>query len=714
MSAPPPLLHPQWYRVAELRPRPRAGVRMALQRVRGETWHVLTDPVTGRHHRFNRSAYALLVACNGERSLDAVWTRRVEAAGDDAPTQGEAIDVLARAFEANLLVADVPPDARALLRLRERRRRQRRRSRINPLAFRVPLWDPDAFLSAHAHRLQWLYGLSGTRVAGLLALASLLLLLVHGGDLARAGGEVIGQSRFLLLLWLAYPLVKAAHELAHGFAVRCYGGEVHEMGVTLMLLTPVPYVDASASAAFENRRRRIVVGSAGIGAELLLAGVALLAWLALEPGLLRDAALAVVAIGGLSTLLVNGNPLLRFDGYHVLCDALGLPNLGQRSSRRWQWRLKRLLGVPAADPAPPHDRGERLWLLFYAPASWLYRTLLLLGLAVWLASQVPWLGLALLAFAVWLQAVKPVAAVLRWAATAAELGGRRPRATLAAAGLTLALLLLVFALPLPHRSLAPGLVWLPDEALVRPATDGELVAVLAREGDLVEPGTPLLRLENEALRLELRRVASALAQEEVQRLGSFGSDALRSGLAADRAAALMRERDQLQARVDALEVRAGAAGRVALDPRHLVPGRHLAQGAVAAHVLPAGATRVRAWVAHADMATVRAHPGPIHVELVGGGTLPATLQRVVPQASTRLPSAALGEPAGGAIAIDLRDARGLTALEPRFELELLLPEAVATARVGARARVTFDHGWATAATLAAQFLRSAFLRHFER
>ncbi len=191
----------------------------------------------------------------------------------------------------------------------------------------------------------------------------------------------------LLILWLAYPLIKVLHELAHAFAVKVFGGEVHEVGLTLLMLTPVPYVNASASIAFAQKRQRIAVAAAGIAVEVVLATAALGLWMALEPGLIKDIAFAVVLIGGVSTLLVNGNPLLRFDGYHMLCDALELPHLAQRSQRYWLYLLKRgLLGVQGTR-FDGHARGALPWLLAHAPLSWLYRAALLTLLSVWLATQ---------------------------------------------------------------------------------------------------------------------------------------------------------------------------------------------------------------------------------------------------------------------------------------------------------------------------------------
>ena len=160
----PSLLSPHWYRVAYLKPRLRSGVRISRQPVRGQTWYVLTDPVSGRHHRFNGLAYALVAGCDGKHTIDEVWAQRVDADGDDAPTQAQAIEVFAQAFGANLLTGDVSPDASAAMKAQGKRRAQRRRAMLNPLSFRVPLWDPDSFLSAHVDKLRWVYGTAAPNV----------------------------------------------------------------------------------------------------------------------------------------------------------------------------------------------------------------------------------------------------------------------------------------------------------------------------------------------------------------------------------------------------------------------------------------------------------------------------------------------------------------------------------------------------------------------
>lgn len=715
MQRPAPLLSPDWYRIAHMRPRLRSGVRVSRQTVRGEAWYVLSDPVSGRHHRFNDIAYGLIGACNGGASIDEIWSARVTAQGDDAASQAEAIRVFAQAFAANLFVGDIAPDALAIVRAQQRSQGLRRRAQLNPLALRVPLWDPDRFLDAHVGKVAWLFSLSARVVVGLLIALGALLLLLHADAVTGFAQRELGSGRMLLTLWLVYPVLKGLHEMAHAFACKVHGGEVHEVGITLLMLTPVPYVDASASAAFADKRRRIDVAAAGIVVEALLASLALMLWLLLEPGLLQHIAFAVVFVGALSTLLVNGNPLLRFDGYYVLCDAAELPNLAARSKRYWAYLAQRYGLRIAAAPHPGSARGERPWLLAYAPLAWLLRVVLLTLLAVLAAQWHAGLGLAVLALGLWACLLKPAWAMLRWVVAAPELrGGERPRAVFAALAGAALVAGLAWGLPLPQRTYAPGVVWLPDDAIARLASDGFVEQFYVQDGKRVEAGTPIARLSNEPLQLELAQLRLAIERQQVERALQFAVDARRAADADDELRRLTAEHERLAQRVEALTVKAGLAGRVVIDSERVRIGQYLPQGEVIAQVLPAGAPMVRALVRNEDIALVRERPGLIEVQLAhADGVRHALLDNVVPQASTQLPTRSLGEAAGGSIALDASDPSGRTAREPHFQFDVKL-QGNGDARIGARALVTFRHGEASAAELVGRFLRQSFLRHFNQ
>jgi putative peptide zinc metalloprotease protein len=359
---------PRWHRVASLKPSLRAPLQVRRQLLRGERWMVLSDGVAGRSVRLDGRAYAIAARLDGQTPLQQLWDWQLAQPADPV-TQDELIALLAQLHEASLVTFDRRADFEVLLPHREQAARARSRGTL--LAWRLRLANPSPLL----HRLRGLPP---------------LLALQHAPALWAHGQQWLTTPRFVLLASVLYVPIKLVHELAHALAVRRFGGSVRACGVTLMLLLPVPWVDASAASAFARRRERIVVSAAGMMAELTLAAVTLPLWLWLEPGLLRDALFATLVICGVSTLLFNANPLQRLDGYYLLSDALSLPNLATRSRSWWTDQLlRRLLRVPGLEPMPL-ARGEASWLAAYAPLAWLTGVLPRWPCCGWARSHCRW------------------------------------------------------------------------------------------------------------------------------------------------------------------------------------------------------------------------------------------------------------------------------------------------------------------------------------
>jgi putative peptide zinc metalloprotease protein len=358
-------------------------------------------------------------------------------------------------------------------------------------------------------------------------------------------------------------------------------------------------------------------------------------------------------------------------------------------------------------------RGEAPWLAAYAPLSWLARAALLVGLVAALVQPLPWVAVSIAAFGALTMLFMPLAKALRWVASAPQLVGRRTRAlgaTLATGALAA---VVAFAVPLPQRSHAPGLVWLPDEAQVRLQVGGFVEAFLVRDGDVVEAGTPLVQLVNEPLLASLGKAEADLHKEEVQRAQKLEVEPLAAAQAQDRIERLHAEVQSLSAQRDALVVRAGVRGRAVFDAHRDLVGMYLPQGHLIAQVIDDTPPLVRALVSNEDIALVRSRPGQPRVHLAQGGEpIDARSHAAVPQASAALPSAALGDAAGGSIALDTADSKGLTAREARFQVDVELP-AGTRAPIGSRAMVTFEHGSYTAAEWVARMVRRSFLRHVQ-
>jgi len=264
---------------------------------------------------------------------------------------------------------------------------------------------------------------------------------------------------------------------------------------------------------------------------------------------------------------------------------------------------------------------------------------------------------------------------------------------------------------LPHRSHAPALVWLPDDAWVRTGAEGFLDALEVNDGQQVQPGQVIARLHNDPLRTRWQTASAAVERLRIEHVLKLQSDPLMATRLADRLGALQAEAARLEAQVDALTVRAARAGRLVLDPQQVRLGAFVPQGFTLAQVLPDTGPVVHAFVHNDDITAATARDGRVWVSLPqDGGDWPAERVASVPQASTRLPSPALGQSQGGLIVLNPLDRDGLTAAEPRLRVDLQLP-ADAPAAVGVRALVTFDLGHATAAEMALGVLRKLFLRH---
>jgi putative peptide zinc metalloprotease protein len=299
MTSSPPLQSNLWYRVETLRPQLLARAKLHRHRYRGELWYLLQDPASGRVHRFTPAARLVLAAMDGRRTVHDLWRLAQRRLGDDAPTQDELIQLLGQLHSSDLLATNVPPDALELLDRGEKTARSRqRRSWMNPMAVRIPLWDPGALLDRFVPLWRRLWGPAGALLWLAVVLPALALLPQAWPELTHNLSDRALQPDNLLLLAIVFPAIKALHELGHATATRAGGGEVHEMGVMLLVLIPVPYVDASSATVLRSRWARALVAAAGMLVEVFIAALAFYVWRVAEPGLVRAVCFNVMLVAG--------------------------------------------------------------------------------------------------------------------------------------------------------------------------------------------------------------------------------------------------------------------------------------------------------------------------------------------------------------------------------------------------------------------------------
>ena len=715
------LFSQNWYRVKDLKPRLAGDVTVTRHVYRGVPWYVLYRDSTNGHHRVPSREFELINSFDGTETIDALWHRAIESRDAEAPTQPELMDLLAQLHEADLLTVDRRLNAEMLFsRGKEAASRDTRQRFLNPLYLRFRLLDPDRMLDRVAWLGRALFGRAGAYGWACLMALTLIQLAPLWPQLRYefAAFDFFSPANGIAF-FLVFPVIKLLHEISHGLAVKRYGGEVHEMGVALLVLLPIPYVDASAATAFPDKHQRMLVGAAGILMELGIAAVAALIWAASEPGRVHDLAFMAMLVGGLSTVVFNGNPLLKFDGYYVLADALEMPNLADHSKRYLLGRLKqRLFGIPDA-AAVVHDDWEPVWLTGYAIASTAYRLMLMISIAYMLSGRFFFFGVALAAWIVFMQLAVPAWKLLSF--LAAQHGARRARA-LAVSGVLACLAVgLLGWLPVPLNTVTKGIVWLPENAIVRTSSRCEVIEVLASPGEAVQPGNALFRCDDAELNSEVAVLQGQLDELTAERAGLDTVDRAKQQMLDNEIATLTSRHARALQRQQALTVVARTAGNFTVAGERALAGQHLDQGAVAAYIVPDRERTVRVALEQSDVGYLA--DGIERIEVFFPAFFPARadnpaplttrIVRQTPQAGVKVPSPALTTLGGGNLVADTGDATGHTAVEPVFDLQLAWPAGAPDVQVGGHIDVKFTHPPAPLARRLVAGIRRAFLQRMD-
>lgn len=563
--------------------RRRPDVRAVPQQLRGKRMWALKDPASLRYFHLSDEERFLFEQLDGKASLNDIRSRFETKFAPQRITLSQLHAFVGNLHREGLLLGDSAGQGDVL---RERRREQQRRelwSRLaSVLAMRFRGVDPQSFLDWLYPKVRWLFSTRAIASAILLAIAAVILVAVHWREVfARLPvfEQFLGGGN---LIWLAVTLVgiKVLHELGHALALRHFGGSCHEIGPMLLLFTPCLYCNTTDAWMLPGKWQRAAVAAAGIGVEVVLAAIATFLWWWSEPGLFNSLCLNVMVVGSVSTILFNGNPLLRYDGYYVLSDLVEVPNLAQQAtavvrSTLAQW----FLGV-----CVPIDRlygrsEHRGWLVAYWLISFVYR-LFVIGVILWGLHKL--LAPARLDILVGVVAVGAVAGMLAFPVIGAvrflqdpQWKDRvRPRRFVVRASLAAGGLLLLLSVPLPARVRAPAVVRPADAERVYVTVPGMIVRT-AQAGEQVRPGQMLAELRNPEVTLAAQRARGECDRQRLH-LENLRRQAIRSDAAAEAIpaaeAALADLEKRLEERVadeKRLSIHASRAGVLLAPPSQL-------------------------------------------------------------------------------------------------------------------------------------------------
>lgn len=445
------------------------------------------------------------------------------------------------------------------------------------LYIRIPLFDPDEFLTNTIDYVRPLFSQTAMLIYFLLSMTGLVLILGRLEEFLHTFTYFFNFQGFVAYA-VAITLIKVLHEFGHAYTAKYYGVHVPTIGVALIVLWPVLYTDITDGWKLSDRRERLNISMAGVIVETVLGGLATLAWAFSSPGIWQSVFFIVASVSWISTLLVNLNPALRFDGYYVLCDLWGVDNLQSRAFAVTRWKLREIfLGLKMAPPESLVS-GRLSGYMLYSIYTWIYRLVLYIGVAVFVyyhfgkALGIFLFFLELIVFILWpieseLEYLYKARAQLTW--------NKRSIFTTCFVGILAGW----FFLPFPHNVKFYGVVSSAGAQTVYIPEDGIVEQVFVQEGDIVKKGQELLKIKSQDLGNKLKQALLERAETE-QRLFAAQktneSNVVIRSLEAQIEAAnanVQRMRNSLQY----LDITADIDGTVYLWDRDLKPGEALAK-----------------------------------------------------------------------------------------------------------------------------------------
>lgn len=654
--------------------RPDLVVHLGPTDTDGQPTWVLEDPLRGTNYLLGYVEGRMIEALARSHSLEDALTELRERTSlrVTLPQVLEVVRLLQRERLANL-------DPDYLLEVEKQVAAKGRPSRLRKLLhqylyFRVPLTRPDGFLSHHLSKMQtlwhpwlrWLYLLIGMMGVAL-TLPQIELYFGTVNYLLTAEGATVFAVTIVLL--------KVAHELSHAFTAKAQGLHVRAVGVAFIVLWPVMYTDSTASWKLHDRRKRLYIDAAGVTFELVVAGIALFFWALLPDGLLRSVMFFLSSVSIASSLAINLNPFMRFDGYYILMDLWGIDNLQPRAFDQFKSVLRRRLWDWQGEP--PERLPRHRQVITYAMLTMLYRVsiAIAIGLAVYhmLFKE---LGLVVFLFELWSFVFKPVWGELAFVNQHRENIGSRWKIT--RTWLVILGLISLLFVPYSYVETYPSLVVNQDTTRVQAPLEGALRGELPKMGDWVEEGTVLAELTDPVLahRIEALKLKLSQTDERLLALDSAGAQGgYRNWLVVERER-LVKELQKYQVSATLRKVLAPVSGTVTWVNNDLYSGAYVAKGARLLVLSKPERFAVRAYVHESKWGRVPDYPllkGQLHCPDLETDVIEMTLASRSRFPVLELPNTALLDRAGGPI-LSVEQKDRIVPRDAHFVLTFRLPE----------------------------------------
>ena len=694
MAEPLPTFSESWYRIAGQHICLRAGINVRRQNFRGERWYVIENPISNQFYRLRPAAYEFVARLRPDKTVQDAWQECVNKAPDDAPGQEAVIQLLSQLYFANLLQYDLAEDSSQLFeRYSKRRQREVRAQFMNLMFMRFPLLDPDRFLQRTLPIIGKLISPLGA-LLWLIVVGLGLKVVADNFSAIKDQTQTVLAPNNLFLLYVGMVIIKTLHEFGHAYFCRKFGGEVHVMGVMLMIFTPAPYMDATSSWAFRNRWKRILVGAAGMIVEIFVAALATFVWAKTGPGTIHNLAYNMMFIASVSTVVFNINPLLRFDGYYILSDLVDIPNLHQRAGQQLRYFGERYLFGLKKVESPANSGREGFWLCVFGITSGIYRVVVFSGVLLVIADRFLLLGIIMAAVCFISWVTVPTVRFVKYLGSSPKLERQRKRAIAVSGALAATVLVFLQFIPFPSHFRAQGVLQARQRAEVVNDVAGFVEKLLASPGQQLAADQPIIQLRNPELELDIK--SNRAKYDELQaRLRQAMKEATPNLKPLSRMLESITNRLQkLEADERALVLRARHSGILVAPRLDEYLGRWLARGTAVGLLVNSNVFEFTATVKQDDANALFAQSIPTaEIRLYGqaGRIVAVPKWKVIPGEQQTLPSPALGWHAGGELQVSPQDPQGRKAAEPFFEVVADVQSSANAALLDGRSgKIRFD------------------------
>ncbi|MGC4026048.1 MAG: HlyD family efflux transporter periplasmic adaptor subunit [Mesorhizobium sp.] len=658
---------------------PLPALREDLQIVRGgvsysgaPVWIVL-DPIRNRFFRITYEMFQLLSLWNRAGSVTKLMIMVARTFGREASP--EEITTATRLLDSGFFFTTPSSGSwRPLYAASKPRHSLFMRIVHNYLFFKVPLVRPARFLRATWPIVSPLFSrtfLMLTVIVGLMG----LYLVSRQWEAFKGTFPYVFTLEGAIISLLSVGFIKSLHELGHAYVAHRYGCRVPTMGFAMMVLMPLLYTDVSDAWRLKQRRQRLAIDSAGMLVEFAVAAYALLVWSFLPDGPLRSAVFVLAAVGWVLSLVVNTNPFMRFDGYYILADAVGIENLQPRAFRHLKWRIREFLFGLGDEPPEYFPRKIDLFLTAYAIATTIYRLLLYIGIALLVYHFfIKIVGIMLFAVEVGFFLIRPVwSEIKEWFAMRHEILSRRR--TYFSLAVFVAAIVFMF-LPVSSRVTAPAVLQPELFARLYPEEPGKITAVHVARGQEVRKGDVLFEIQSPATAHErkLTDIEISLAELRLSRIGAEADDRAQSGTIRSQLASLQAQRTGLEERESKLIVRAPFDGRIADINSGIAEGRWVGRNQQLGYLESNGSLAIRGYVEGDDRARLEDGAKTIFVPAdLSRAKLDATLVGVSTYGVTRIDLPDLASVNGGPIAVYQQANKTLTPVTAHYAVRAETP-----------------------------------------